>query len=408
MKQIRVAIIGTGAISNRHMKVWPHIPGAKVVCAAEIDAAKLKAWGERYGFEEKDLYTDFREMLKRDDIDAVDVCVHNNLHAPVCIAVMKAGYPCYGEKPMSATYYDSKLMYDCAKKLGVKFAVQISSLFTEQTRMAKEIIGRGSLGQLYHARSAFSNYRRRVTIDTMPFASPSFMDREMAGHGPSIDQGIYRLGQMLFLLGLPELDSVYGTSAQMLPNPTSKKMEVEDTNIALAKFKSGITLEMVINAASNMEDVGPSFISGIQGALQLINVDSIGNDWSMGTPPWGQLAPNFQHGLKFFGEFGGNHIEADLKPYFNQTLKRTYDPDMSIWYDNQAHWYAYLTGQLTDETRYDTPLIGMQTSLLTDGIFMSSELGRSVTADEIKAWSKSDAMWRQETPWGVFDYEDTF
>ena len=91
MQEIRVALIGTGAISNRHMKVWGHIPQVKVVAAAEIDEAKLKAWGERYGFEEKDLYTDFREMLKRDDIDAVDVCVHNNLHTPVSTYVLKAG-----------------------------------------------------------------------------------------------------------------------------------------------------------------------------------------------------------------------------------------------------------------------------------------------------------------------------
>ena len=82
MKELRVAIIGCGAISHRHMKVWKNIPQVTVVAAAEIDAPKLKAWGERYGFEEKNLYHDFREMLKRDDIDAVDVCVHNNLHTP--------------------------------------------------------------------------------------------------------------------------------------------------------------------------------------------------------------------------------------------------------------------------------------------------------------------------------------
>ena len=103
-KSVRIAIIGTGTISHRHMKVWSHIPEAKIVAAADINESVLKKWGEQYHLPEKDLYTDFREMLKRDDIDAVDVCVFNNLHAPIALYVMKAGYDCYREKPMSATY----------------------------------------------------------------------------------------------------------------------------------------------------------------------------------------------------------------------------------------------------------------------------------------------------------------
>ncbi len=78
---------------------------------------------------------------------------------------------------------------------------------------------------------------------------------------------------------------------------------------------------------------------------------------------------------------------------------------MMQWFDNQLHWYNYLTGKLTDETRYNTPLIGLNVSLLTDGLVLSAEMGRAVTADEIKANSKSLAIWKQETPWGVFDYD---
>ena len=108
MKEIRVGIIGCGGISHRHMMIYSNIQKraqqigftAKVVAAAEIVPARLKAWGEQYHFDEKDLYADYREMLKRDDIDTIDVCVHNNLHTPVAIDVMKHGYDCYCEKPL--------------------------------------------------------------------------------------------------------------------------------------------------------------------------------------------------------------------------------------------------------------------------------------------------------------------
>ena len=136
MKELRIGIIGTGMISNRHMTVWSKIPGTKVVAGCDIDENKVKAWGAQYGIPEDCLYTDFREMLKRDDLDAIDVCVHNNLHTPVSVAVMKAGYPCYSEKPMAASYADAKILYDAQKATGQKLAVQISSIYNLQTRLA--------------------------------------------------------------------------------------------------------------------------------------------------------------------------------------------------------------------------------------------------------------------------------
>lgn len=405
MKEIRVGIIGAGAISHRHMKVYKHIPGMKVVAVAEIDEKKLKDWSEQYGV--TDTYTDFREMLKRDDIDSVDVCVHNNLHAPISIAVMKAGKACYCEKPMSASYADSKLMYDCAKKLNAKLAVQISSLFSAQTRIAKQVIDDGGLGEIYHARSACAFYRRRPSIDT--FGTPDFMSKEIAGHGQIIDLGSYHLGQMLYLLGMPELKTVYGKIYQKMDNPvSSRSIEVEDMGVAMAEFENGMTMEIMESSATNMEDVGKSYITGTKGALQLWNVDTVGGDWSMGQGIFGELPPFMQPGLRFVGEYKGIHVDCDLKAYFNQGLQKKYDPNVMMWYDNQMHWYCYLTGVLNDETRYDTPLIGLNTLLLCEGIILSSKLGRSVTADEIKAMSKSTAIWHQQTPWGVFDYESTF
>jgi len=406
MKKIRVGIIGTGAISHRHMSVYRHIPGMEVVAAAEIDERKLTDWGAKYGIQ--DTYTDFREMLKRDDIDSVDVCVHNNLHAPIAIAVMKAGKACYSEKPMSATYADSKLMYDCAKATGVKFAIQISSLFSAQTRIGKKVVDSGALGDIYHAKSFASSYRRRPSVDTM--GTPDFMSKYMAGHGQAIDLGSYYLGQMLYLLGLPGLKTVFGKAYYKMPNPVAgRKIEVEDMGIALAEFTSGVTLDILQANATNAEDNG-GYITGNAGALKLQMIDAFGGEWAMqgfggGMP--GMMPEAMQPKLSFVGEYKGIHVDCDLKAYYNQMLDKTYDPGQMMWYDNQMHWYSYLSGILNDETRYNTPLIGLQTSLLCDGLFLSGEQGRALTADEIKTLSKSTAIWKQETPWGVFDYDST-
>ena len=68
------------------------------------------------------------------------------------------------KSPCRRPYNDSKRMLDCAKACGVKFAVEISSLFTEQTRTGLRLIKDGALGNIYHARSEIANYRRRPSV----------------------------------------------------------------------------------------------------------------------------------------------------------------------------------------------------------------------------------------------------
>ena len=161
MKEIRIAIIGTGMISHRHMTVIQNLQkrgqALKVVAAAEIDKNKLEAFGKQYGIPEENLYQDFREMLKRDDIDEVEVCVHNNLHTSVATAVMAAGFDCYSEKPMAASYADAKILYDAQKKYGKKLAVQISSIYNPQTRIAKKMVEEGKLGKVSKEKYAYNS-----------------------------------------------------------------------------------------------------------------------------------------------------------------------------------------------------------------------------------------------------------
>ena len=66
---------------------------------------------------------------------------------------------------------------------------------------------------------------------------------------------------------------------------------------------------------------------------------------------------------------------------------------------------AYLRGELDDSTRIDSPYIAMETALLSDAIFISQAQHRSVTGEEVRAMSQSVALHRQETPWGVIEYD---
>lgn len=402
MKEVRVGIIGGGMISHRHMMIYSTIQRraaelgftARVVACCEINPQRLKQWGEQYGLAEKDLYTDYREMLKRDDLDTIDVCVHNNLHTPIAIEVMKAGFDCYCEKPEAASYHDAKLMMDCAKKLGRKFHVQMSSIMTPQSRTGRDLIAKGQLGTPYYVNLEQCCMRRRPGYDPglRDFTS-DFYTKAMAGHGPSIDLGIYVIGQILFMLGMPELESVSGFARQAMdlePKLVSNPLGfgVEDICDGFAKFKNGLGFHFLSTSANNAMEYSMTYILGSKGGLEVTDTDMAGGKFAR---PEGVNRPLFgeEPNLRFFGSWNGRDVSMDLRCDENGNLEELTNPEILLYNDNQAMWLAYKLGILDDTTRYNTPELAAQQLLFTDGIFLSQQLGRSVTAEEIKAMSPS-------------------
>lgn len=402
MKEVRVGIIGGGMISHRHMMIYSTIQRraaelgftAKVVACCEIDPQRLKQWGEMYGLPEKDLYTDYREMLKRDDLDTIDVCVHNNLHTPIAIEVTKAGFDCYCEKPEAASYHDAKLMMDCAKKLGRKFHVQMSSIMTPQSRTGRDLIAKGQLGAPYYVNLEQCCMRRRPGYDPgLREFTTDFYTKAMAGHGPSIDLGIYVIGQILFMLGMPELESVSGFARQamelepkLVTNPHG--FGVEDICDGFAKFKNGLGFHFLSTSANNAKEYSMTYILGSKGGLEVTDTDMAGGKFAR---PEGVTRPMFgeEPNLRYFGNWNGRDVSMDLRCDENGNLEELTNPEILLYNDNQAMWLAYKLGILDETTRYNTPEIAAQQLLFTDGIFLSQQLGRSVTAEEIKAMSPS-------------------
>ena len=406
MKEIRVGIIGTGAISHRHMLIYSNLENliselgfkAKVVAAAELNPSTLKAWGEQYGFNERDLYSDYRELLKRDDLDTIDVCVHNNLHTPIAIEAMKAGFDVYCEKPSAASYHDAKLMIDCAEKLGRKYHVQMSSIMNAQTRTARDMIARGDLGEPYFVNLEQVAARRRPGYD-IPFFTTDFYSRRIAGHGPSIDLGVYVIGQTLFMLGMPEIQSVNGfvkrgvvLDERLITNPDG--FGVEDTVDGFVKFGDGIGFHFLAASASNYKDYAMTYVLGSEGGLEVIDTDLAGGVYGrkLGTPPFFGGEPD----LRFRGYVGGRDVSINLACPENGITEQRVNPEILPYNDNLAMWLAYVDGFLDDETRYNTPQIALRQLLITDGFFLSEELGRSVTPEEIIAASPTLYLPEQE------------
>ena len=149
---ITIGVIGVGQIGKVHLDYYQKIKGAQVIAIADIDEQELERVSEQYHIPHN--YTDFRRLLEIEEIDAVDVCLHNNLHMPVAVAALEAGKHVYCEKPLAGSYRDAEKIYRTAKELDRKLSVQLLNLFTKEVKAAKVIVDEGMLGRIYHARAA--------------------------------------------------------------------------------------------------------------------------------------------------------------------------------------------------------------------------------------------------------------
>ena len=188
-RPIRMGLIGAGQRGQMHLEEYQQIAGAEIVAIADINETLAQRVAAQ--FKIPDVYTDYHDLLQRDDIEAVDICLHNNLHRPAAVAAMEAGKHVLCEKPMAGSYADAKIMYDTAQRLGRKLAIQLFTLFKPETRAAKLLIDEGYLGELYHARSTGFRRRGRPYVDG--YGTATFVQKQHAAGGALYDMGVYHI-----------------------------------------------------------------------------------------------------------------------------------------------------------------------------------------------------------------------
>jgi predicted dehydrogenase len=363
-ERVRIGVIGVGQIGKIHLDNYRSIAGAEIVAVADLNATEAHRVAEVYGV--PDVHTDFRELLARDDVQAVDVCLHNNLHMPVTVAALEAGKEVYCEKPMAGTYADALRMFDAARELGRKLHVQSALVFAPGTQAAKALIEDGALGRLYHARSAGHRRRGRPYVDG--YGAMPFVQKQNAAGGALIDLGVYNLNAILYLLGNPQPERIVGRTYQEIPlderRAEASGFDVEELAAGFVFFADGLTLDVIEAWAAYVDGFGSSCVLGSEGGVRL--------------DPFG-----------YFRSAGNLDLDvtADLR---NFSFRRTMVDEVGDAYDSaQKHWVAALQGRV--------PLIPMDeialtSMLVSEGIYLSHELGREVTADEVRERSQSTAL----------------
>ena len=160
-KEIRIGLIGTGLMARTHTNGYKRLGDffpelayrqvLKTVCSRTED--KVKAFAEQWGYESYE--TDWKSVIARDDIDAVDICTPNDMHADIAIAAAEAGKMVLCEKPLARTVAESQPMVDAIEKAGVANTVWYNYRRTPAVTLAKQLVDSGKLGKIFHYRANF-------------------------------------------------------------------------------------------------------------------------------------------------------------------------------------------------------------------------------------------------------------
>jgi predicted dehydrogenase len=362
-EKIRLGIIGVGQIGKHHVENYLKIDDAEIVAVADINETEAQRVAQLHGI--PNVTTDFRELLARDDIDAVDVALHNNLHMPVTVAALEAGKHVYCEKPMAGAYVDAEKMLRVAREQNRKLSIQLFSLFANETKAAKIVIERGLLGNIYHVRSTGFRRRGRPFIDG--YGTKFFTQKAHASGGALYDMGIYHIARMLYLIGNPELETITGNVYQETAMDAERQAvsgyDVEELAVGYARLAGGLSFDIIESWAIHLNKFEGSSIAGSQGGIRL--------------DPFG-----------YYHNVGDLELDSTVNlDDFNYRVHLMRD-DADAYDSPQQHWIAGLQGRVD---LLPTAEIALNTMLISEGLYLSHQLGREVTADEVKHWSKSTA-----------------
>jgi predicted dehydrogenase len=372
MKKVRIGIIGVGMIGKVHLENYEKISGAEIVAACDIDEIELKQVAEKFNI--PDMYSDYRELLAREDIEAVDVCLHNNLHAGITIEALRAGKHVYCEKPIAGSYIDGKEMIDTAKEFGKQLHVQLSFLYGIETKAAKVLIDEGKLGRLYHARSTGFRRRGRPFVDG--YGTKEFNQKEKASGGALFDMGVYRISQLLYLMNMPSVKTITGKTYQEMDMDVERKnksgFDVEELGLGFVRFDGGLTLDIIESWAIHLNGLGGSSLVGNKGGVSLH-----GQVNGVNTP------------LSYHTTLGDMDMDATFDLGTANYRWHQLRENTDAYDSSQDHWIAALQGRVE---LLPTAEIALQTMLISEGIYLSDSLEREVTADEVIKMSKSTML----------------
>ena len=275
-EKLKVGIIGTGTIGKVHADAYLETDQAEIAAICDANPNTLVHQGDRLGVTAR--FSDYRDLLRNDDIEAVSICVGNALHREVAVAALRAGKHVLLEKPMAMNATEAAEIVAARDEAGKVLQIGMMNRQKPEAQLLRQYIENGLLGDIYHMRCVM--VRRRG----IPGLGGWFTTRSASGGGPMIDIGVHWFDVAMWLSGHWNPTAVSAqTYAKFGPDMKNYRFvhmwagppnfdgvfDVEDYSTGMARFADRATMTFEIAWAANAQ--GESFVEvlGTKGGARL-------------------------------------------------------------------------------------------------------------------------------------------
>jgi predicted dehydrogenase len=245
---LNIGMIGYGFMGRAHSNAYCKVsnffdtryqPVLKAACARSQDS--IQAFADNWGYES--IETDWRALLERDDIDAVDICVPNNLHREIALAAAQAGKMVLCEKPLAMNAAEGEEMCQAVEAAGVANMVWYNYRRVPAVSLAKQLIDEGRLGKIFHYRSVFLQ-DWTISAD-LPQGGEGLwrLDVDAAGSGVTGDLLAHCIDTAIWLNGgisnVSAMTETFITERTHQLTGEVQKVGIDDACAFLARFENG-------------------------------------------------------------------------------------------------------------------------------------------------------------------------
>lgn len=274
-KKVKIGIIGMGAIGSVHADAYQHVENAEIVALCDLLPDRLAEKAAKYNVAKT--YTDYKKLLKDPEIEAVSVCVPNDMHAPIAIDAFKAGKHVMLEKPMTLNAEWGRKILKARDKSGKQLQMGMVWRQTPEAIVVRDEIEAGHLGEIYQIRIKL--IRRRG----IPGLGGWFTTKAKSGGGALIDIAVHFLDLIMWETGYwnptrvsAKVYSKFGKPIKdyhyisMWAGPPKKDgtFDVDDYAAGFLRFGKKATLSFEVAWACNAEDESYVEFIGTKGGVK--------------------------------------------------------------------------------------------------------------------------------------------
>lgn len=354
-EKTKVGVIGLG-VGSLHVGAYVASPNVDLVGICDINPERLKLAGEQHGVPRDRWMESIDDLLAVPGLEAVNVALPNDLHAPVTIRALQAGLHVLCEKPLARTAAEAQSMVDAAAAAKKKLMVCFNYRYRADARWLKALATEGRMGEVYFGKAA---WQRNTGI---PGAGGWFTQKARSGGGPMIDLGVHVLDLALWLMGHPTPVSVSGQTFSKF-GPRGKKAWVNiDRPGAVGGF--------------DVEDLAAGFVRLADGRALAIETS-----WASHT-----AAGRDDYSVTLYGDEGGgelavrNYSQNDTVTFFTEQGGQSVDlrPKLTAGGGHQLAIQHFVDCVRADKTPDSPGEQGVVLMKIIDALYESARTGVEV------------------------------